>query len=502
MSRLKVRRANDGDIPFIYACQAAAYSGLPASALCDERLLRLQLETFPEGMLVAVRGDEVVGYATSLIVSLDEDSPWYSYQEITGGGTFTTHDPSGDTLYGADIAVHPGHRGKGVAGKLYEARKQLVRRLNLRRMVAGGRIPGYKSQAGRLSPEEYVAEVMAGRLSDSSLNAHLKAGYQVRGVHMGYLHDEQSLDYATFLELENPHFRPQRRRIAAAPLKRPVRKVRVCAAQFQVGTLSSWEEVAKQVRFFVATAERYHSHFLVFPELFGLGLFEPGRTRVSQLAEKREDYLALFGQAALSSGLFILAGSFPLAEDGRLYNVAHLFTPSGDAYTQEKLHLSPGERREFGLSPGRELRVFETGYGRVAMVVGHDIEFPEVARLLTLAGAEILFVPFRSDERKAYLRIRYSGQARAVENEVYTVLTGSVGNYAEALVFTPCDFAFPQDGVAAAAEFDSQTVVISDLDLEALTQAREMGSVRHLRERRTDLYTVNSLSSVRLVRTS
>ncbi|MGE0491500.1 MAG: GNAT family N-acetyltransferase [Vulcanimicrobiota bacterium] len=500
MSRLRVRRANERDIPSIYACQAAAYAGLPASALCDERLLRMQFETFPDGILVATRGDEVVGYATSLIVSLDADSPWYSYQEITGGGTFTTHDPSGDTLYGADIAVHPGHRGEGVAGKLYEARKQLVRRLNLRRMVAGGRIPGYKSQAGRLSPEEYVAEVLAGRLSDSSLNAHLKAGYQVKGVQMGYLHDEQSLDYATFLEYENPFFRPERRRIAAAPLTRPVRKVRVCVAQFQVGAVASWQYVVGQVNFFVATAERYHCHFLVFPELFGMGLSEPAT--VGKLAESRPDYLKLFRQSALASGLFILAGSFPVAEEGRLYNVAHLFTPGGEVCLQEKLHLTPRERQHDGLTPGRELRVFETGYGRVAMLVGYDVEFPELARLLTLAGAEILFVPFRTDERKAYLRIRYSGQARAVENEVYTVLAGNVGNYAEAMVCTPCDFAFPKDGVAAAAEFDSETVVISDLDLEALTQAREMGSVRHLRDRRTDLYTVNSLASVVLVRTS
>ena len=180
-------------------------------------------QALADGQLVATLGDEIVGYATSLIVQLDDESPWYSYNEITGGGTFSTHDPSGDTLYGADIAVHPDHRGKGVAGALYKGRKSLLRRLNLRRMVAGGRIPGHAEHAGKMTAEQYVDRVVAGELSDPALNAHVKAGYHVRSIHMGYLRDDQSLDYATFLELENAEYRAARRRISAAPMKRPMR---------------------------------------------------------------------------------------------------------------------------------------------------------------------------------------------------------------------------------------------------------------------------------------
>ncbi|MCA9556606.1 MAG: GNAT family N-acetyltransferase, partial [Myxococcales bacterium] len=231
---VKVRRARRADIPKIYACQEAAYGGPRSAGLCDERTLTMQLEAFPEGQLVATLRGKVVGYAASLIVTLGEESPWYSYNEITGAGTFTTHDPAGDTLYGADIGVHPKYRGRGISGLLYEARKHLVERLNLRRMVAGGRIPGFKEHAGRLSAEEYVAKVQAGELKDQALNAHLKAGYKVRGVHIGYLRDTESLDYATFLEYENQGYRPSRRRIAAAPLTRPIRRMRVTAAQYRM----------------------------------------------------------------------------------------------------------------------------------------------------------------------------------------------------------------------------------------------------------------------------
>jgi predicted amidohydrolase len=179
-------------------------------------------------------------------------------------------------------------------------------------------------------------------------------------------------------------------------------------------------------------------------------------------------------------------------------------------YTQEKLHVTPNERQEYGIQPGEGLKVFETSHARIAIQVCYDIEFPEPARLLTLAGAEVIFVPFSTDERKAYLRVRYTAQARAVENVIYTVLSGNVGNlpqvdnflinYGQAAICTPSDFSFPTDGIAGTADFNSETVVISDLDLVVLQEAREMGSVRPLRDRRLDIYGLEAKKPVELIR--
>ncbi|MGB5695777.1 MAG: GNAT family N-acetyltransferase [Polyangiales bacterium] len=514
---VKVRRATLEDIPGIYACELAAYPLFPPSSLPAARELQFEIEAFPDGQLVAVLGDQVVGYATSLIVQLDDDSPWYSWGEITGNGTFSTHSPSGDTLYGADIAVHPDYRGRGISKKLYVARKRILRRFNLRRMVAGGRIPGYAEHAGSITAEEYVARVIRGELRDPSLNAHLHAGFAVRSVHMGYSRDEQSLDYATFLEYENPNFSSERRKIAGAPLKRPVRRIRVCAAQYEMRSISSWEQFEHQVDFFVSTAVQYNSHYLVFPELFTAQLFSmmPGDMKpidaIRELARMTDRYKEMFVERAKKGGLFIIGGSHPVEVDGRMLNVAHLFTPSGNVYTQPKLHITPNERSEYGIQPGEGLRIFDTGHARIAILVCYDVEFPELARILTLAGAEVLFVPFSTDERKAYLRVRYSSQARAVENMVYVVLSGNVGNlpqvdnflinYGEAIICTPSDFAFPPDAIAAKADFNTETVVIADLDLGALEQSRELGSVRPLRDRRPDLYQIAPREPVEIIRT-
>ncbi len=514
---IRTRRWREEDIPAIVACQRAAYPNFAEKDLCHPRHYRMQLEAFPEGQVLAECDGRVVGYAASLIVQLDDESPWHSYMEITGDGTFSTHTPSGDTLYGADIAVDPEFRGQGVAAKLYNERKKIMNRFNLRRMVAGGRIPGYSKHAGRMTPEEYIEKVKSGELRDMALTAHLKAGYEVRGVHMDYLSDEASLNYATFIEMPNPTYKPERRQIAAAPIRKPVRKVRVCLAQYEMRRIRSWEEFQQQVEFFVTTADEYHCHFLLFPELFTAQLFSMMDSKldaleaVKQLADMTDKFIAMMTEMAKRTGIFIIGGSHPVPVGDELRNVSHLFTPSGNVYTQEKLHITPSEREHWGLQPGEELSLFDTGLARIGIQVCYDIEFPETSRLLTLAGAEIIFVPFSTDERRAYQRIRFCAAGRAIENAIYVCMTGNVGNlpqvqsflinYGQAVVCTPSDFAFPSSAVAAEADPNAETVIIADLDLGALAQEREMGSVTQLRDRRFDLYAIQAKSPVKIIRT-
>lgn len=502
-SGYRVRPWKPEDIPHIVECQRAAYPDYPESGQYDARLYELQLQAFPEGQLLVEHGGEVVGYATSLIVQLDGLPHLYEYDELTGSGTFSTHDPAGNTLYGADIAVHPAHRGKGVAGLLYRGRRKLLTRYNLRRMVAYGRLTGYAEHAGRMTAEAYVAAVQAGTLQDRALNAHLKAGYEVRQVSLEIMRDEPSRNWATLLELENPDYNPQKRRIAAAPLARPNRKIRVCAAQYLMRPLADWEAFEASIRFFAEVADEYHGHFLVLPELVTAVMLRcapPGSGGVAAIeyvATLSDRYIELLISLAKEFDLYIIGGSCPMLRDGRMLNSCPVVAPTGKVGMQDKLHLTPTERDQWGFSPGESLQVFDTAYGRIGVAICYDVEFPEVARVLAMSGADVLFVPFSTDERKAYQRVRYTAAARAVENAIYVVLSGNAGsmqtrnyllNYARSAVLTPSDFGFPDQAVIAEADPNIETVVVADLDLSALSQYRLDGSVRPLHDLRPDLY--------------
>ncbi|MBU1168813.1 MAG: bifunctional GNAT family N-acetyltransferase/carbon-nitrogen hydrolase family protein [Proteobacteria bacterium] len=515
-SKITTRRWRIEDIPGVIECSKAAYQDYTDEYFLTQRQYEMQFKAFPDGQFVAVYQGKIIGYANAIIVNI-EDEFWYSVDEITGAGTFSTHNPDGDTLYGADIAVHPDFRRRGVSGLLYKRRKALLTRHNLKRMIAYGRIPGYKEYAGKMSAEQYVKKVVNGELKDYALNSHLKAGYQVKKVQLDITVDRSSLNYSTFIEMPNPDFNVAKRKIASAIMpKRQTRRIRVCAAQYNMKPIKCWEDMESSVEFFVSSADSYHCHFLLFPENFTHQLlsFMKGMTikeMILELANQRDRYIDMFKRFAQKYNLYIIGGSHPMLRDGLIYNTAHLFTPSGNVYTQDKLHITPAERNEGDIQPGAGIRVFETPLARIAIQVCYDIEFPEVSRLLTLAGAEVIFVPFYTEEKKAYYRVRHCSQARAVENFVYVVITGNVGNmktevgsfmnYSQAAILTPSDFSFPEKGIEGEADPNVEAVVVSELALSSLAQQRHVATVRPLHDLRPDLYELRARQRIEIIKT-
>ncbi len=204
---------------------------------------------------------------------------------------------------------------------------------------------------------------------------------------------------------------------------------------------------------------------------------------------------------AVKYNVNIIGGSqFTLAQDDRLLSVTYLFRRDGTIEQQPRLHVTHDETRWWGLDQGQELGVFDTDRGRVAILSSYDVQFPELARLAAGRGAMILFVPFATEDRGGYLRVRYCCQARAVENDVFVVAAGTTGNlpfvahadthYAQSGIFTPIDYAFARDGIAGESTPNIETLVIADVDLERLRRHRYEGAVQPWSDRRKDLYRV------------
>jgi GNAT superfamily N-acetyltransferase len=205
-----VRTTRPEDFPGIIELTQRVYPDAPPWTI---EQLASHLRVFPEGQLVAVIAGEVVGMAASLIVLWDDYEFDTTWRDFTANGMFTNHDPErGRTLYGAEIMVDPARQGSGVGSQLYDARRELARRLGLRRIRAGARLRGYHRVAAELSPQEYVKRVERGELTDPTLSFQLHRGFRVLTVVSGYLrHDPESLGYAAVIEWLNPEA-PENRR--------------------------------------------------------------------------------------------------------------------------------------------------------------------------------------------------------------------------------------------------------------------------------------------------
>lgn len=194
------------DIPSILDLQGTVFPTMPPWKASQ---LKRHLEVFPEGQVVAEdEAGKIVGASSSLVIVQEDFNELANWSKITGDGYFTTHNlQEGKTLYGADIGVDPEARGRGVGAMLYDVRKETVKRFNLKRMVAGGRIPGYGRVAHLIPPEQYVEEVLSGKREDQVLGFQLQNGFTVIRVIPDYLSfDEESKGFATLIEWLNPTY--------------------------------------------------------------------------------------------------------------------------------------------------------------------------------------------------------------------------------------------------------------------------------------------------------
>ena len=218
MSELHIRNTTAADVAHLVALQRRVYPTI--AAWTEERVLH-QLGVFPEGQVVACYGDRIVGCASSLVIRWDEWSTDHSWSEITANGSFDNHDPSGRTLYGAEVFVDPRLRGQRVGHRLYEARRALCRRMNLKRIIACGRLPGYHRHAEAMSLETYAKKIVWGDLTDPVLSFQLKEGFSYCGVIENYIpEDAESLGHASLIVWLNPRYDPSRPTLGAAPGER------------------------------------------------------------------------------------------------------------------------------------------------------------------------------------------------------------------------------------------------------------------------------------------
>lgn len=497
IENVELRTLKSEDYVDLKSAMISAYAGMGESFWREKSIDKL-IDIFPDGQLCIEVNGKVVATALSIIVDFDKLGATHTYAQATGNYNFSTHTHDGDVLYGIEVFVHQDYRGMRLARRLYDARKLLCENLNLKSIILGGRIPNFE-KFSELTPREYIDKVKMKEIYDPTLTFQISNDFHVKKILKNYLpEDQQSKEFATLLEWNNIYYIDEEKDNL---LKKST--VRIGLVQWQMRLFPTVADLMESAEYFVDAVSDYSSDFVVFPEFFNAPLMADynhlGEAKAIRELAKHTEYIRnRFCELAVSYNVNIIAGSMPLLEDDKLYNVSYLCRRDGSYDRSIKIHPTPSEINSWGMSGGNELKVFDTDAGRIGILICYDSEFPELARLQAIEKMDILFVPFWTDTQNAYNRVRICSQARAIENECYVAITGSVGNlpkvnnmdlqYAQSAIFSPSDFAFPSNAIVAETTPNTENILIADVNLDLLKGLHEFGSVKNLKDRRTDFY--------------
>jgi predicted amidohydrolase/GNAT superfamily N-acetyltransferase len=476
----------------------SAYHTMPDS-YWKEHHIKTLIKKFPDGQAVIKVDGKIAGCALSIIVDWEKTLNHHTYKDITKDYTFDSHTEDGDMLYGIDIFITPQYRGLRLGRRLYDYRKELCETLNLKGIAFGGRIPGYHRYSDQLSPKEYIAKVRLQEISDPVLNFQISNDFHPVRILKNYLEgDTASNEFAVLMEWDNIYYEKPNSDVSVTKTV-----VRLGLVQWQMRPYKDLDALITQVEYFVDAVSGYRCDFALFPEFFNAPLMAKDNhlkesDAIRELASYTEAIVKKMRELAVSYNINIITGSMPLLENDHLYNVGYVCHRDSTVERYEKLHVTPDEAKVWGMQGGSKLQTFDTDAGRVGVLICYDSEFPELSRLLADEGMDILFVPFLTDTQNGYSRVRHCAQARAIENECYVAIAGSVGNlpnvhnmdiqFAQSMVFTPCDFAFPTNGVKAEATPNTEMILIADVDLSLLRELHQKGAVRNLIDRRKDIF--------------
>ncbi|GEA52784.1 hydrolase [Vibrio inusitatus NBRC 102082] len=458
------------------------------------------IHQFPDGQICIEDNGKIIGAALTIKVDYNRFSLPHVYTDIINEKDIIQNKATGDAMYGLDVFVHPDYRGLRLGRRLYDARKELCRTKNFKAILTGGRIPSYNQYADELSVTEYINKVKRRELHDPILSFQLANDFDVKRLMRNYLpEDDASLGYATLLEWDNFFYEADIQSVH--DIEKTL--VRIGVVQWQMRAMRDLDDFMDQAEFFISSLSNYKADFALFPEFFnaplmGLQHDQNSVEAIRFLASFSEEIKLRISQLAVTYNINIIAGSVPVEEDGKLYNVAYLLQRDGNINEQYKIHITPHEEKDWVIDGGSQVKVFDTDAGRVGILICYDSEFPELGRMMADQDVQIIFVPFWTDTKNGYQRVRICSQARAIENECYVAIGGSVGNlprvdnvdiqYAQSAVFSPSDIYFPHDATLAEANANTEMIIFADVDLTKLKQLNTEGSVTNLKHRRRDVY--------------
>lgn len=211
-SEIQIINARSEHAAAMYDVGRLGYS-VPLTEECSDcpgpHSLPQVLERFPEGQFVAVDGETVVGYGVTMVTHHAPEDQRQIWHETIGDMTLVNHDPAGDWLYLVDFVVHPGYQGRGVGKKLFRAAMELSQRLGLKGCYGGGMLSGYYLHSQDMSLETYADRVRSGEMSDPTVTAEIRSGFEGGRLLRDYADYGLSANAAMLITWRNPNYAPR-----------------------------------------------------------------------------------------------------------------------------------------------------------------------------------------------------------------------------------------------------------------------------------------------------
>ncbi|MFE3975252.1 MULTISPECIES: nitrilase-related carbon-nitrogen hydrolase [unclassified Peribacillus] len=277
-------------------------------------------------------------------------------------------------------------------------------------------------------------------------------------------------------------------------------KINITACQFRVENVSTFNEFQKQVEELINQVPE-DSDYIIFPELLTIGLSATfgiqDASSVMRIDEYTNQYKELFRSISRKRKQIIIAGTHLERRDNEYFNIAYIFDRNGSYVEHKKTHIFPAEAN-WCTSEGDDLEVYSIGPVRIGIAICYEAEIPEISRILSVNGADIIFCPSYTFTEAGFWRVRHCAHARAIENQVYFVHCPTVGEpgaplpdgYGRASILSPCDSAWPANGIVVEAEMNEHTIITGTVDIDELYENRKSGAATTFndRNRRKDMY--------------
>jgi predicted amidohydrolase len=278
-------------------------------------------------------------------------------------------------------------------------------------------------------------------------------------------------------------------------------KLTIATAQYPITEHNSFKDWQIHIENWVKNAVDKGAELLLFPEygsmelvsLFDDVIRKDIKLQLIELESLQHEFCDTFSYLAIKYQVIIVAPSFPITHNKKIFNRAYVFSSKGQVGYQDKFFMTRFESEEWGISSApKQLTVFKAPWGNFGIQLCYDVEFAIGSYVLGQAGVNLILAPSCTETIRGATRVHIGARARALENQCFVVVSQTVNNaewspavdvnFGYSAIYCPPDKNLPEEGFVNIQKPQTKGWLIETLDFELLENVREDGQVFNFKD--------------------